>query len=203
MRGAPPTHRAHRARGHHRRAQAGSSLSHLTPDRPSNSPTSCCLSEGPARAPVRSTTRSSALTRNRVEVLLLHIHSPATVPAFSITIRTPGGLGSASSSRASSRTPLGHVRLLPPPRVPADDVVAVETTADLIALAGVRTSAAATRAWCPRRSRTATSSSCSSPCRERPPQLPSRSAVSRSPPVSRSPQEVYRLTPMPGSARES
>jgi len=44
---------------------------------------------------------------------------------------------------------------------------------------------------------TATSPAWSSPCRERPLQLPSRTAISRSP------HEIQRLTPMPGSARES
>jgi nucleotide-binding universal stress UspA family protein len=136
--------------------------------------------------------------RRRLQILVLHVHSPTTVPAFADHEPHATRAWDQEFLTRHIATPHEHVRLLRRVGVPADDIVAVarETTADLIALAGVRTSVPATRAWCPRRSRTAASPSCSSPCRERRPRLPSRPAVSRSP------REVQRLTPIPGSARE-
>jgi nucleotide-binding universal stress UspA family protein len=75
--------------------------------------------------------------RHRVEVLVLHIHSPATVPAFSDHDPHAARAWEREFLSRFISTPHGHVRLLRRLGVPADDVVAVahETAADLIALA--------------------------------------------------------------------
>jgi len=75
--------------------------------------------------------------RHRLDVLVLHVHSPSTVPAFSD--HEPHATQTWDTEFLNRHVAVPHtrVRLLRRLGVPADDVVAVahETTADLIVLA--------------------------------------------------------------------
>jgi nucleotide-binding universal stress UspA family protein len=75
--------------------------------------------------------------RRRLEILVLHVHSPATVPAFSDHEPHATRAWDQEFLTRHVATPHEHVRLLRRVGVPADDIVAVarETTADLIVLA--------------------------------------------------------------------
>jgi nucleotide-binding universal stress UspA family protein len=75
--------------------------------------------------------------RRRLEILVLHVHSPATVPAFADHEPHATRAWDQEFLTRHIATPHEHVRLLRRVAVPGDDIVAVarETTADLIVLA--------------------------------------------------------------------
>jgi nucleotide-binding universal stress UspA family protein len=75
--------------------------------------------------------------RRQLEILVLHVHSPATVPAFADHEPHATQAWDQEFLARHLAAPHENVRLLRHLGVPADDVVAVahETTADLIVLA--------------------------------------------------------------------
>jgi nucleotide-binding universal stress UspA family protein len=75
--------------------------------------------------------------RRRLQILVLHVHSPTTVPAFADHEPHATRAWDQEFLTRHIATPHEHVRLLRRVGVPADDIVAVarETTADLIVLA--------------------------------------------------------------------
>ncbi len=94
--------------------------------------------------------------RRRLEILVLHVHSSATVPAFSNHDPHETRAWKEEFLSRYISTPHDGVTLLRRLGVPADDVVAVarEISVDLIVLApGVMTSAPGAHELCARRSR--------------------------------------------------
>jgi nucleotide-binding universal stress UspA family protein len=75
--------------------------------------------------------------RRRLEIVFLHVHSPATVPAFSDHDPHATAAWEREFLSRYVSTPHERVTLLRSLGVPADDIVAVahETAADLIVLA--------------------------------------------------------------------
>jgi nucleotide-binding universal stress UspA family protein len=75
--------------------------------------------------------------RRQLEILVLHVHSPTTVPAFSDHEPHATRTWEHEFLTRHVATPHDHVKLLRRLGVPADDVVAVadESSADLVALA--------------------------------------------------------------------